>query len=148
MSKEKGITLIALVITIIVIMILAGVSLQSTIGNQGIIHKALNAKEQTSVEEEKKQMKSTVYACYMEDELYYDAIPFSVFKKEFENLYGEYVESIMGVNDVPNNSDLLSDSQQYEDYNYAQIEYNTGRIYCVRLNENTLGNIGDIIAVD
>ncbi len=42
--KSKGITLIALVITIIVMLILAGVSLSATIGDNGILTKAKEAK--------------------------------------------------------------------------------------------------------
>lgn len=36
-KKEKGITLVALVVTIVVLLILAGVSLSLVIGNQGIL---------------------------------------------------------------------------------------------------------------
>ena len=42
--NNKGITLIALVITIIVMLILAGVSLNATIGDNGIIKRAQSAK--------------------------------------------------------------------------------------------------------
>lgn len=54
--KDGGITLIALVVTIVVLLILAGISLNLVIGNNGIINKAKDAKEETraaSVEEEK-----------------------------------------------------------------------------------------------
>ena len=46
---EKGITLIALVITIIVMLILAGVSLNATIGENGIITQAKNVTYMQSV---------------------------------------------------------------------------------------------------
>ena len=42
-SKEKGITLIALVVTIVVLLILAGVSVNALFGNSGIIEKAKEA---------------------------------------------------------------------------------------------------------
>ena len=55
-TKEmKGITLIALVITIVVLMILAGVSINTVLGDDGIIKKAKEAAEATrraSAEEE------------------------------------------------------------------------------------------------
>ena len=41
--KEKGITLIALVVTIVVLLILAGVSVNALFGNSGIIEKAKEA---------------------------------------------------------------------------------------------------------
>ena len=46
-ASNKGITLIALVITIIVLLILAGVSIAMLTGDNGIITQAQNAKEKT-----------------------------------------------------------------------------------------------------
>ena len=46
---EYGITLIALVITIIVLLILAGVSISMLVGQNGIITKATEAKTQTDI---------------------------------------------------------------------------------------------------
>ncbi len=43
MSAQRGITLIALVVTIIVLIILAGITLSLTIGQDGIINKAKQA---------------------------------------------------------------------------------------------------------
>lgn len=39
-KKEKGITLVALVVTIVILLILAGVSLSLVLGNQGLVTKA------------------------------------------------------------------------------------------------------------
>lgn len=47
MKKQNGITLIALVITIIVLLILAGVSIAMLTGENGILNKATNATEET-----------------------------------------------------------------------------------------------------
>ena len=43
-KKEKGITLVALVITIIVLLILAGVTISLVVSDNGVIHKAQDAK--------------------------------------------------------------------------------------------------------
>lgn len=43
-KKEKGITLVALVITIIVLLILAGVTISLVVGDNGVINKAQDAK--------------------------------------------------------------------------------------------------------
>ena len=51
--KEKGITLIALVVTIVVLLILAGVSISMLTGENGIITQAQESKLQTQIEEEK-----------------------------------------------------------------------------------------------
>ncbi|MFR2534139.1 MAG: hypothetical protein ACLTEH_02880 [Clostridia bacterium] len=56
MRGKKGVTLVSLVITIIVLIILAGVSINMLIGDGGIITKAQQAKENTQlskIEEEK-----------------------------------------------------------------------------------------------
>ena len=50
--KEKGITLIALVLTIIVLLILAGVSISMLTGDNGIISQAQRAKEMTEASSE------------------------------------------------------------------------------------------------
>lgn len=42
-KKEKGITLVALVVTIIVLLILAGVTISLTLSNNGIFQKAKTA---------------------------------------------------------------------------------------------------------
>ena len=52
-KSSKGITLIALVITIIVLLILAAVSIATLTGENGILTRANDAKEQTEIAEEK-----------------------------------------------------------------------------------------------
>ena len=54
--KEKGITLIALVITIIVLLILAGVTVATLTGDNGLLGKAGNAK----IETEKAEIRETI----------------------------------------------------------------------------------------
>ena len=51
LKNNKGITLIALVITIIVLLILAGVSIAMLTGQNGILNQATNAKEDTKAAE-------------------------------------------------------------------------------------------------
>ena len=51
--KNKGITLIALVITIIVLLILAGITIGAITGDNGIIQNALSAKEKTEIANER-----------------------------------------------------------------------------------------------
>ena len=43
LNNKKGITLIALVVTVVVLIILAGVSINAVIGDDGIIKKAQNS---------------------------------------------------------------------------------------------------------
>ncbi len=53
--KQKGVTLIALVITIIVLIILAGVSINMLVGESGIITQAQRAKENTQLAQKEEQ---------------------------------------------------------------------------------------------
>ena len=60
-TNEKGITLIALVVTIVVLLILAGVSINMLTGQNGIINRAAKAKEETNTSQDLEylQLKAT-----------------------------------------------------------------------------------------
>lgn len=55
-TKENGITLVALVVTIVVLIILAGVSINLVIGSNGIMSKAKQSKIRTSLASYKEQL--------------------------------------------------------------------------------------------
>ena len=87
--KEKGITLIALVITIIVLLILAGVTIATLTGDNGILGKANEAKTTNDEEKAKEQIKIAVMGSYGKDgELNYDDL-----KQNLEQI---------GIKDLPN----------------------------------------------
>lgn len=50
MRKERGITLVALVITIIILILLAGITIRLTLGENGILNYTKEAKEETNKE--------------------------------------------------------------------------------------------------
>lgn len=56
-KTNKGITLIALVITIIVLLILAGVTIATLTGNNGILTKANQAKDNTIIAQDEEMIK-------------------------------------------------------------------------------------------
>ena len=60
-TNEKGITLIALVVTIIVLLILAGISIVMLTGQNGILNRANEAKEKTGVAQEEENEKLQGY---------------------------------------------------------------------------------------
>ena len=60
MKNNKGITLVALVITIIVLLILAGVSISMVVGENGVLTRATNAAERTSDAEVETDLKMAV----------------------------------------------------------------------------------------
>ena len=64
MRSQKGITLIALVITIIVLLILAGVSIAMLTGQNGVLTRATDAKEDTAVAEAVERINMELNAAY------------------------------------------------------------------------------------
>ncbi len=60
-EKNEGITLIALVITIIVLLILAGVSISMLTGQNGILNRAQEAKEKTEIAQKDENVKLREY---------------------------------------------------------------------------------------
>lgn len=55
-KNSKGITLIALAITIIIILLLAGVTIAMLTGKNGVLTQAINAKEQTKIAKLKEEI--------------------------------------------------------------------------------------------
>lgn len=85
MKGSKGITLIALVITIIVLLILAGVTINAIMGENGVANKAKDAKIQTVIGREKESLSVAYSACQAENLLEGDVTKEQL-KKELENL--------------------------------------------------------------
>ena len=67
LKESKGITLIALVITIIVLLILAGVAIATLTGDNGILKKAGDAKTQTEQAKEDENLKIAIAGSYGTD---------------------------------------------------------------------------------
>ena len=65
--KESGITLIALVVTIVVLLILAGVSISMLTGENGIITQAIEAQEKTDIADEKERVQLAAVAAAGKD---------------------------------------------------------------------------------
>jgi len=66
LNKEKGITLIALIITIIVMLILVGVTVNIAL-NGGLFTKADDAKESTQLAMDKEELQMEIVTAYDED---------------------------------------------------------------------------------
>ncbi len=62
MKKQNGITLIALIITIIVLLILAGVSISLVVGDNGVLNKA----QKSIVETEKAKVIEDIGLAYVD----------------------------------------------------------------------------------
>ena len=61
LRRNKGITLIALVVTIIVLLILVGISIAMLTGQNGILNRAAEAKEKTRIAQEDESQKLKGY---------------------------------------------------------------------------------------
>lgn len=59
MLRNKGITLISLVVTIIILLILAGIAISTLIGKNGLIAKAIEAKDETKINAYKEEIELT-----------------------------------------------------------------------------------------
>ena len=85
-KQEKGITLISLVITIIILLILAGVTLSLTLGDRGIITQAQKAKEAQEIAAIKEDMQLAI----LDKELEKGGTGLT--KEELEEIAGNYGE--------------------------------------------------------
>ena len=55
-ERNKGITLLALIITVIVLLILAGISITALTGENGLITKTISAKNKTIIAQDKEMI--------------------------------------------------------------------------------------------
>ena len=100
LKTNKGITLIALVITIIVLLILAGVTIATLTGDNGILTKAQSTKIQSERASIKEQIELAVVASRINDNL--DAsIDTTVLETELNEINGLNIESKGQGDDLP-----------------------------------------------
>ena len=85
-DMNKGITLIALVITIIVLLILAAVSIATLTGENGILTRANDAKTSTEIAEEREKVELAAAAALADD--LGGEIKESFLKQELEKYFG------------------------------------------------------------
>ncbi len=106
-SSQKGITLISLVITIIVLIILAGISIRLVLGEDGIVHKVQQAAlktEMATLYEDLQQKVLTQYVEYQTNQGSNDYLNFLITEGYVaeepveENAYVVTVETVLGRN--------------------------------------------------
>ena len=121
-KQVKGITLIALVVTIIVLLILAGVSILMLTGDKGILGQANNAKKQTEISSEKEAIQLTMINKEVSNNSKYD-IGRKLYKKTLEN------SNIWDVIVINETQEKYDDGWRYipketEVENYGKTKYN------------------------
>ena len=91
-KSKNGITLIALVITIIVLLILAGVTIATLTGDNGILTKAQSTKIQSERASIKEQIELAVVASRINDNLD-ESIDTTILEAELDAINGLNIES-------------------------------------------------------
>ena len=97
-KQAKGITLIALVITIIVLLILAGVTISMLTGENGILKQATSAKDTTDKSEFEEQVKLAVMASKVNDE---GVIDLTILEAEIGKIKGTEITKNGTENNLP-----------------------------------------------
>ena len=119
-KSKKGITLIALVVTIVVLLILAGVSISMLGGENGIITQAIEAKEENEIAEEKENVQLAVTAA--KGNTNWGEITEENLKKELDKIVGD-----TGKNDEDKKTEITSNL----DGTFNVLFKETGRNYYV-----------------
>ena len=131
--KEQGITLIALVITVIVLLILAGVSIAMLTGNNGILTQAQRAKELTEISSEEEYINLLIIEHEMDNNITYG--------EQLKEVQFNTVENTTSIYDAETGTTYANgwyylqpeDVDDYQLKNSYIIDYETGEF--VRFDE-------------
>ena len=145
LKKQAGITLIALIITIIVLLILAGVSISMVVGENGVLNRAQDASKKTKYASEKEAIEfivSDIKTGLMINE----EIPKNKYLGEelkSKQVGGEWKMITIGDNAYGTGWYLLENGKEIEGYGKANlnwlINYNTGEV--IELEEGKYSNL-------
>lgn len=143
LKNQNGITLVALVITIIILIILAGIAIQA-ITNTGLFGRAQEAKIVSEIAREKEQIKISIMTEITKQDDHY-TISLEGLSEELYK-YND-VAKVIGVNSIPEGATIVSKSNKKfqlrdlfvttsyaaEEFEYAEVTYKSGRVYYVKL---------------
>lgn len=121
LKEKQGITLIALVITIVVLLILAGVSIAMLTGDNGILSQAQNAKNQTEKAEDKERIKLAVNAAQISDNGFKELGQNSL-QEELDKEFGEGKTVVRDNEDGSFIVNLRDDKKDYTVLSNGQIQ--------------------------
>ena len=106
-KTNNGITLIALVITIIVLLILAGVTIATLMGDNGILTKATEARDKTKITEEQEKVKLAVAGTLAEENG--GNIRVESLEEQLANYFADgYYDVAVGSNDTGENGYIVT----------------------------------------
>ena len=121
-NKESGITLMALVVTIIILLILAGISIGMLSGDNSIIKQAGNAKTQTDIAQEK--------------EILEQATVVAMGKSKYGSVEKQYLDPELS------KYSEIEDTEDVDDG--IEVTFKSGRVYLVDAD----GNVNEEVIVD
>lgn len=102
LKERKGITLIALVITIIVLLILAGISIATLTGENGLLTKANTAKEQTEIADTIERARVDILGAQAENK------SGNITKKQFVEILNDYFNNVPTAEELPEDLTTLT----------------------------------------
>ena len=131
LKQKKGITLIALVITIVVLLILAGVTIAMLTGENGILGKATTAKAKSAEEEAREKVSLMLASWKMEK---------AINNADFDNYIENYSEDIksFGIETI------IKDNVQ-EGLYFAQVKIGNKTYYVEIVIENNNAEIKNVL---
>lgn len=120
-NKNQGITLIALIVTIVVLLILAGVTINSLTGSESAMEKAREAQEKTDIATEKEQFQLSVVNATAESgiDLEYDKLV-----NQVKNNFGNDAKVDTVTNEKTGDTDYivrLSNGHSYQAFNNTKV---------------------------
>ena len=120
--NNNGITLIALVITIIILLILAGVSIAMLTGENGVLTKATEAKDQTEIAQEKEEI-AMAYASAKANKV-------------------DKVSEPVTASELQSELDKLNSKGTADDVDELTVTYPNGHIYTIDQSTGTISGPG------
>lgn len=143
--KNNGITLISLIVTIITILILAGVSISMIILNDNsIISQAGNAKKQTESSKEFEKVQFAVNSAVLKNEPLTTEILIGTFQDEFKNDFNELKENGTQWKYIGHFNDYAIDEQGNVDiFNYLE----KGKVATKTIKNNYIDSNGDTATI-
>ena len=127
--KNSGITLMALVITIIILLILAGISLNMLAGNNGVINHTISAKEKSEISDEKEHLEMAVV------------------KSMGKHKYGSLTQTGLSTELEEIKNSMPTSVESDEELNLLVVTFtNSGRVYQVNSDGDVtyLGNLAEL----
>ena len=132
LKSNLGITLIALIITIIVLLILAGITLNMVIGENGIFAKATNAKNKTEVAQYEEELRMSVLEMQTDEATKGTTFNMGTIRKNLK----QKIQELQNTDDIEITS--VEESETIEGI-YKGYEFTIDEKYVAHIGEKTTG---------